>query len=60
MFAEWCRSKIKFKMFNIGVDFIKNCIYNPNLNSNFVSDVGDEWNLAEVITYDTKLFYKLS
>ena len=34
--------KFKFKIFNMVVDFIKNFMYNPNMNSNFISEVGAE------------------
>ena len=31
--------KIKFETFNIRVDFLKNFIFNPKINFNFISEV---------------------
>ena len=45
-------------MCNIGVDHIYNFMTNPNMNFNFISEVGAEWNVNwsyiignEVIVY---------
>ena len=34
--------KFKFKIFNMGVDFIQNLMYNPAMNSNFIYEVEAE------------------
>ena len=52
--------KIKFKIFNMGIDFMKNFIYNPNMNSNFISEIGAEWNFCYIIRYELTLQVKLS
>ena len=50
--------KFTFVLFTMGVDFISNFIYKPNMNTNFISEVGAEWNFKrsyiignEVILY---------
>ena len=47
MFADL---KFKLKIFVIGVDFILNFVYNRNMNSYFIAEVGpDSWIRYEVI-----------
>ena len=61
-FSNGTDLKFKFKIFNMVVDFTQNFMYNPKMNSNFIFEVGAEWNFCRsyIIRYEVILQVKLS